>query len=272
MHAARLGGALGDAVEGSLTRRLERLDDLLIRPVLAASQRASARGTKIVIVPPGILAGIPWSMLGGLFGHPVTVPSSATRWLADRNRAASDDRRGTETVGFVTGPGVPRASEEVRRAAAAWPTATVVEGPDATTAAAAELAAEVDVFHVTGHGRHAAANPHFSGIELVDGPWFGYDIERLRRMPSTVVISACELGRSSVGWGHEALGMARTWLQAGARSVIASPVCVNDDDACEVLSEVHSGLADGISPVAALAEATERTGIATPFLCYGSGW
>jgi len=46
----------------------------------------------------------------------------------------------------------------------------------------AELACRVDVFHVAAHGRHSAENPlFFSGLELVDGPWFGYDIDQLAR-------------------------------------------------------------------------------------------
>ncbi|GAB3390595.1 hypothetical protein GCM10027568_14860 [Humibacter soli] len=270
MHAARLGGALGDSVERSLDRRLGALDDLLVEPVMSASALAAAPGTKVVVVAPGILAGVPWAMLGALAGHPVTAPLSATRWIADC--AVGRRRGGDDSVGFVVGPGVPRAAEEAKRSASEWPDATVIDGADATTDAASGLAASVDVFHVTGHGRHAIDNPHFSGIELVDGPWFGYDIERVERMPSTVVISACELGRSSIGWGHEALGMARTWLHAGSHSVIASPVSVNDGDACELLSAVHARLATGEPPAVALAAATASTGIATPFLCYGAGW
>jgi CHAT domain-containing protein len=66
--------------------------------------------------------------------------------------------------------------------------------------------------------------------------------------------------------------MARTWLHAGARSVIASPVSVNDDDACELLSAVHASLATGAAPAVALADATRVTGITAPFLSYGAGW
>jgi hypothetical protein len=66
--------------------------------------------------------------------------------------------------------------------------------------------------------------------------------------------------------------MTRTWLHAGARCVIAAPVVVADDIACELLGEVHTGLAAGEPPSEALAAASRRTGLVTPFECHGSGF
>ncbi|MET0296983.1 MAG: CHAT domain-containing protein, partial [Microbacterium sp.] len=119
------------------------------------------------------------------------------------------------------------------------------------------------------HGRHAVDNPLFSGLELSDGALFGYDIDLIPEVPATVVLSACELGRSSVRWGEEALGMTRTWLHAGSRCVIATPVIVADDVACELLAALHSGLARGLDPAEALAEASESTGHLAPFQSHG---
>jgi Uncharacterized protein conserved in bacteria len=273
MHAEGLPGAMGAAVRRSLTERLAGLSAELIDPVLAVSERAARCETRLAIVNPGILAGVPWSMLPGLAARTVTLPTSATRWAAQRaQRNDPDARCSTASAGLLAGPNVPRAAEEIARSAAAWPRASIAGGADATTDLAAELARRVDVLHMTGHGRHAADNPHFSGIELADGPWFGYDIESLDRVPQIVVLSACELGRSAVNWGHEALGMARTWLHTGATCVIASPANVNDDAACELLPAVHSLLASGAEPAQALAAASAGTGASTPFLCYGSGW
>jgi len=147
-----------------------------------------------------------------------------------------------------------------------------VRGASATVDAVADLAAASSVLHIAAHGRHASDNPLFSGLELADGALFGYDIDRIPRLPDTVVLSACEVGRSSVRWGEEALGMTRTWLHAGTRCVIAAPVVVADDVACELLGGVHAGLAAGESPAEALAAASARTGLVTPFECHGSGF
>jgi hypothetical protein len=61
-------------------------------------------------------------------------------------------------------------------------------------------------------------------------------------------------------------------LHAGARCVVAAPVVVADDDACELLSAMHEGLAAGAAPSVALAEASERTGIVAPFQVHGAGF
>jgi CHAT domain-containing protein len=173
-------------------------------------------------------------------------------------------------VGFAVGPGVDRGTEEIEAAAAAWARPTVVERARVDDVAA--LAADVDVLHIAAHGRHAADNPMFSGLELADGPLFGYDIDRMPRVPATVVLSACEAGRSSVRWGEEAVGMTRAWLHAGTRCVIASPVVVADDDACELLGAMHEELTRGLPPAEALAAASARTGVSAPFQAHGAGF
>ncbi|MGO8609694.1 CHAT domain-containing protein, partial [Rhizobium johnstonii] len=81
--------------------------------------------------------------------------------------------------------------------------------------------------------------------ELADGVLFGYDIDRIATVPPAVILSSCEVGRSAVRWGEEAIGMTRAWLNAGAECVIAAPVVVADDDACELLGAVHSAIAAG---------------------------
>jgi CHAT domain-containing protein len=88
-------------------------------------------------------------------------------------------------------------------------------------------------------------------------------------------LSACEVGRSSVRWGEETIGMTVAWLHAGARCVVASPALVNDDAACEVLSATHAGLAAGVDPsdaLAAAAVASSGDRPPAPFVCFGSGW
>jgi CHAT domain-containing protein len=214
-----------------------------------------------------VLAGVPWTLLPGLVGRPVTVAQSATSWLA---RSATPRR--VASAGFVAGPRVPRAEAEVRAAAAAWPGAPVLAGPAATAAAVSDLAGRVDVLHVAAHGRHSAENPLFSGLELVDGPWFGYDIDDLPGVPDVVLLSACEVGRSSVRWGEELIGMTAAWLHAGAYWVVASPAAVNDEAAHDVLVRVHEALATGADPASALAgtvSAVTPDAAPAPFLCFG---
>jgi len=265
MASTHLPAAIRATVVAGLEQRLQALAELLVVPLAAL-----ASSSPVAVVPSGALAGVPWPLLPGLKGRPLTVPRSASSWLTSLAAPAA----AAATAGFVAGPRVARAVEEVSQAAAAWSGARVLTGDAAHADAVAELAARVDVFHVAAHGRHSADNPLFSGLELVDGPWFGYDIDQLGEIPSTVVLSACELGRSSVRWGEETIGMTVAWLHAGARCVIASPASVDDDVACSVLAAAHAHLAEGQPPSVALAAATEQVGggLPAPFVCFGNGW
>jgi hypothetical protein len=260
-------GPMATVVQRALDERLARLSSVL----LAAPLRAAGGVRRIVLTVPGVLNGIPWAMLPGMRDRVFTLAVSATRWTSFRQRAESTAGE-SRTAGFATGPRVARADEEVSAGASAWPSATVLRAEDATVSAVTGLASVVDVLHVASHGRHAADNPLFSGLELADGTLFGYDIDLMPHVPDTVVLSACEVGRSSVRGGEEALGMTRTWLHAGSRVVLAAPVIVADDVACELLGALHTGLVGGLTPSEALAAASESTGLIAPFQAHGAGF
>jgi len=262
MAASDLPDPLAGSVRGTLARRLDAVGSALVEPLLR-----DLGERRVVLTPSGLLAGVPWTLVPGLVGRPVSVAQSATSWLA---RGLTPLRTGS--AGFVAGPRVVRAEAEARASAAAWPGAPVLAGGDATAAAVSELAGRVDVLHVAAHGRHSAENPLFSGLELVDGPWFGYDIDQLPAVPDVVLLSACEVGRSSVRWGLELIGMTAAWLHAGARRVVASPAAVNDAAAHDVLVRVHEALAAGTDPATALAgtvSAVTTDGPPAPFVCLG---
>jgi tetratricopeptide (TPR) repeat protein len=257
------GGSFGATVRASLDEDLAAVADELVTPVLEL-----IGDRRVVLTPSALLAGTPWTLLPGLKGRPLTVPTSATRWL----ELVEQRRRKPRRIGLVAGPRVERASEEVTRAAAEWPSADVLHGDDANAAKVGEVAARVDVLHLAGHGVHAGDHPLFSAVELADGPWFGHDIDLLPRTPSVVVLSACELGQVSVLRGEETVGMTAAWLHAGARTVLSSPALVADEVACEALAHWHRLVAAGTPPADALAEVVASTDGVVPFQCFGAGW
>lgn len=259
--ASNLPEVLAIVVREQLAGRLEDLAALLVTPLL---KRIGDR--QVVLTPSGVLAGVPWTLLPGFVGRPVTVAQSATSWLARRTPLS------LVKVGFVAGPRVARAEAEVHDAALRWRGSVELRGDLATADAVAALAARVDVLHMAAHGRHSADNPLFSGVELVGGPWFGYDIDQLEKVPQVVLLSACEVGRSSVRYGEELIGMTAAWLHAGVRCVIASSAAVSDQAAHDVLTAMHAGLAAGLEPAAALAAAVpavSRESPPAPFVCFG---
>jgi tetratricopeptide (TPR) repeat protein len=261
--AANPGGSFGQTVRASLDAELATVADVLVKPLLD-----TIGDRRVVLTPSALLAGTPWTLLPGLKGRPVTVPTSATRWL----EMVATERSTLRRVGLVAGPRVGRAAQEIQRAAAVWDDIDVLHGDDANAAKVGEVAARVDVLHLAGHGTHAGDHPLFSAVELADGPWFGHDIDLLPRTPSVVVLSACELGQASVLHGEESVGMTAAWLHAGSRTVISSPALVADEVACDALAHWHRLVAAGAPPAEALAEVVTTSEGVVPFLCFGAGW
>lgn len=264
MAASIRTGPMAEVVQRGLDARLDALS-----AVLLDGATAIAGGRRLVLTTPGLLNAVPWAMLPAMRGRVFTLAASATRWTHTRRSGLADRAM---RVGFAVGPGVSRGREEVETAAGSWHRASVLSEDEASVDRVTALASSVDVLHVAAHGRHAVDNPLFSGLELADGTLFGYDIDLMPEVPDTVVLSACEVGRSSVRWGEEAIGMTRIWLHAGTRSVIAAPVIVADDAACELLGAMHEGLSAGVAPSEALAAAAESTGIVAPFQVHGAGF
>ncbi len=256
-------GAMANAIRSSLRADLAQLADVLIRPVLA-----TVGYRRLVLTPSALLTGTPWTELPGLIGRPITVPTSATQWLnrAERHIAA------VREVGLLAGPRLTRAEEEVQRAQASWPRAHVLAGAEADAARAGWLASRVDLLHIAGHGSHPGDHPLFAAVELADGPWFGHDIDLLPRVPEVVVLSACDLGQSSVLHGEESVGMSAVWLHAGARAVVSSLALLSDDLACEVFASWHQLVSTGAAPADALAQVSAGTDDVLPLLCFGAGW
>ena len=249
-------------MRAELNSRLRRFDDLLLAPL---ADRIGDR--PLVLTPSGALAAVPWTLLPSNRGRPLVVAESATSWAV-----RSETPLRSRTAGFVAGPRVAQAEAETSAASQVWPGSRVLHGSDATAEAVSRLAGEVDVLHVSAHGRHSSENPLFSGFELADGPWFGYDIDQLAGVPDVVLLSACEVGRSSLRGGEELIGMTAAWLHAGARCVVASAAAINDAVAHDVLVRVHQGLAQGLRPSAALARAlvdVDPDGPPAPLVCFG---
>lgn len=225
---------------------------------------------ELVMVPTGSLVTVPWSVLPGCAGRPVTVAPSVTAWLAAAGRLrARPPHRGASTL-LVAGPGNKRGDPEVRAIAALRPHATVMVGTEATPAATLAALARVTIAHLAAHGHHQSENALFSMLALAGGPLMGYDLQQLDHIPSMVVLSSCDLGLTDIRPGDEALGLATALLAAGSATVVASVSRVSDDAAMTVMARFHQAVVIGRSPAAALAAAMPP-GQSTGFVCFGAG-
>jgi CHAT domain-containing protein len=262
--------AAGRAPDGSsagtaLAHSAGALGDMLLEPL-----RREIKDSPLVIVPTGVLHGVPWSLLPGCAQRPVSVAPSAQMWL----RAAAAPPLSMERTVLIAGPGLPGADSEVTSLAAAYPDARCLVGLQAGVAEALAALDGADCVHLAAHGHFRDDNPQFSALTLADGPLTVFDLERLRRPPRLVVLSACDSGVSAVHAGDEMMGFAAALLALGSTALIATVVPVLDTSAAPLMVALHAGLRAGKGPAAALAaaqSAAASTVEAAAFVCYGAG-
>jgi hypothetical protein len=256
-----LPAALRRAIRGSFRTGAQALDEVLLAPLRLGD-------SPVVLLPAARLAALPWGQLPTLAGRPVTVAPSGSSWLTARLRLGST----TDRVVAIAGPGLARASDEVSSVARSWPDCRTLTGADATGQALLAAMDGAKLVHIAAHGRHQRDSPLFSSIRLADGPVVGYDLDRVRRPPVQVVLSACELGQATVRPGDEALGLTRALLHSGSATVIAGVAKVSDAGAAALMSDYHRRLSTGTSAAAALADALAAAPDPMPFVCFGAGW
>jgi tetratricopeptide (TPR) repeat protein len=249
--------------EATAAATAQELDALLLAPLGVPDD------VDVVIVPTGGLHGIAWSALPTVAGRPTTVAPSATIWLGALGPAVP--RRAKPRTALVAGPDLPGAEDEVRLLGQVYPGAESLSGGQATAKYVLAALERADLAHLAAHGRFRADSPLFSSIRLFDGPLTIYDLERLGRAPSTVVLSVCDAGTVAVRTGDELLGTASAMIGLGVRWVIAPVMAIPDAATTPFMVALHEGLRDGAAPASALARAAAaQPGVAAAtFLCIG---
>lgn len=241
----------------------EYLERNLLAPVLPEL----TPGRPLVVVPTGGLHTVPWAELPSCQGRSVTVAPSLRCWL----RAAADARRqhsGNEEV-WVAGPGLEHGEREVH-ALHEVSGGHLLVGAEATAEQVMTTLDGARTAHIAAHGHFRDDQPLLSCLDLSDGPLYGYDLDRLHQGPTTVVLSACEVGRSAVSRGDELIGLTAALLGRGTATVIASVVPVPDERTAEVMVSLHDLLRRSVPPAEALARAQAQHG-ESGFICLGYG-
>ncbi|MEU7524471.1 CHAT domain-containing protein [Saccharothrix sp. NPDC042600] len=257
----RLPTALAGAVTASIEHQVAVLAEALVAPFDLGDR-------DLVVVPTGPLATVPWGLLPGLRGRPVTVAPSASVWLRGRRVEPLPDDAGPL---IVAGPDLSHAAAEAEQVARLFPRSTVLTGSAASVSATLAAWCGRNTVHVAAHGHHEHENVLFSRLDLADGPLMAYDLHGVPTAPRHVVLSACDVGRTVVRVGDELLGFTAALLYSGTRNVVAGVARVPDDPvAAEVMTRYHALHNQGLPPPRALAEAT-RDQPRMPLVCFGSG-
>ena len=262
------------------TRRLARgtaLEEVIERSMLRAAESLSEalalvlpRAHRLVVIPSSSLASLPWRLVPGIRGRIVTVAPSATFWA--RRSVGDRHEGGPQRVVALAGPGLARAMAEVHDVRRVWGTAASAVG-EPTVATGEQLRralAEATIVHVAAHGVHQDESPLFSSVVMDDGPVFAHEFQRTGVGAAHVVLSSCEVGRTHVRVGDEALGLTSSLLATGVRTVVAAVGPVGDEDAHAVMIGYHRLLAQGLDAAEALELASAGVDDGPLFCSYGA--
>jgi hypothetical protein len=256
------GTVLEEVIERSMLRTAAALGQALA-PVLPRTHR-------VVIIPSSSLASLPWRLVPGIRGRVVTVAPSATFW-ARRSATVAPSGAG-ERVVALAGPGLARATNEAHDVERVWGTLGQATGRVATGEQLRTALARATIVHVAAHGIHQDESPLFSSVVMGDGPVFAHEFQRSGVGAEHVVLSSCEVGRTHVRVGDEALGLTASLLATGVRSVVAAVGPVGDEDAHAVMTAYHRVLAQGLDAAEALEIASAGVEEGRLFCAFGADW
>lgn len=263
----RIPARLAAVAAGSMSQSLRRMGEAF-EPVLGVLGSGP-----VLIAAVGPLATVPWSLLPGLGGRPVTVSSSVTRALAGWSTPVQHPAANGVLV--VAGPDVTNGDKEAGAIAALHSGATLLTGEQATGRAVLAAISPGGLVHIAAHGHHEVGNPLFSGVKLADGLLFGYDFAPNPALPGQVVLSSCDVGQTDERPGGEPLGLVAALVRSGVPTVITGTSRIGDSVAEAAMVGYHELLLTGVAPAVALAAsvalATASTGLPAPFSCFGAG-
>jgi CHAT domain-containing protein len=241
----------------------------------------------LIVVPDGSLHLLPWGALQNESGSylaqraVISVAPSATVLGALRREpevqtaklflgvafsptseepAKAADMRGIADIRGADVKPLPFSKEEVTDASAAMgKDGIVLQGSDASEAALkAEPLAQFKIIHLAAHGVGDETQPDRAAIVLhpgsasEDGLWQAREIRRTRLNADAVVLSACETGTGRLQGEEGITNLARAFLTAGAKSVVASLWDVQDRSTATLMEGFYQHLAKGESIATAL--------------------
>lgn len=222
---------------------LAALYDLLVRPFADLLRHAPC----VTIVPHGVLHTVPFAALfdGKAFlveDHELRFgPSASVLMQLAARGSAPGDAAGCMVVG-VGDELAPETEQEAHRVARMLdcPAGDVLIGDRATAANVLAALSRSRLIHIATHGHFSAESPQASGLRLSDRWLTARDVYGLRLSAELVTLSACETGVNVVRAGDELYGLARAFLAAGARSVLASLWRVHDESTCAFINTFYS--------------------------------
>jgi tetratricopeptide (TPR) repeat protein len=224
---------------GLLDQVGHRLQEALLGPALADLDDAP-----VVVVPPGPLHALPWSLLPALRDRVLSVAPSAATLLRMHGLPRPARRR---TV-LVAGPRLTAGEIAELAARDRLPDQPEVRVLRDAEASAEPVLAALDgawLAHVAAHGTFRSDNPLFSSLALYDGPLTVHDLERMTRAPYRLLLPSCDSGVAAPVGADELLGLVSSLVSLGSAGVLAGIVEINDRATAPLMVELHTRLEAG---------------------------
>jgi len=253
----------------------------------------STHPDSVVVVPDGPLHLVPFASLPDKSGEPwvksaaVALAPSATvfHMLRTSKRAtnpprpflgvayspeqheSSDKNQQIATRGFDSQISnlkpLPFARDEVQAAArvAGKESVLLVDAAASESAVKAQPLQDFRIIHLAAHGFGNLVEPDRAGLVLAsgdpkeDGLWQAREIRQSRLAADLVTLSACETGAGRLQGEEGIMNLARTFLIAGAKSVVASLWDVDDRSTATLMTHFYQQIANGKDITQALRQA-----------------
>ncbi|HEX8968840.1 MAG TPA: CHAT domain-containing protein, partial [Chloroflexota bacterium] len=234
---------------------LQRLHAFLIAPVADIIDDAK----RLVIVPQGILHSIPFAALydGSRFAverYELVLQPSSSAIAFCRGRRPRRRGEGCVVIAHTADGRLPGALDEGEGVARLFGARRLFEAR-ATLAGAYEHLRRARLVHIAAHGQSRPDSPLFSHIRLADGQLTALDCLGLVLDCDLITLSACETGQAVMAAGDEPIGLTRSLLYAGARSIVQSLWRVDDQATHHLMSDMYRRLRGGEGRAQALCSA-----------------
>ena len=140
------------------------------------------------------------------------------------------------------------ADEEARLIAQSQPNARLWRRKDASETNFKNAGGHFARLHFASHGKFNADSPLQSGLYLArdtanDGVLTVGELYSMSINADLVTLSACETGLGKVASGDDVVGLARGFLYAGSRSIVASLWSVDDQATGALMKHFYANLA-----------------------------
>lgn len=232
-----------------------------------APLRAVMSHARTVVVSDPRLPPVPWTL--ACVSPVVEVPSIAALV------AAPTSGRAAQPSLVVGGAGVRTADEELgtierHLKSRSHSAVQVLRGDSATAAEVLALLPESALVHLAAHGRFREDYPWFSELALAGGSLRFFDLLDADRLPSELVLAACDVGRSTTA-NPQPLVSALT--QRGCARVVASSGQVNDAATATLMARFYELRTANLARADALHQAqvehVEKAPSVAFFTCFG---